>query len=166
MLISTVLFPGGQHGIWKSYKVSSLLRICVKKKATVNPQQWNYCFLYYGQQCPQVRATSLYNSSRGPDNLLTVFWYFELLTLPALHQSNDRIILKSLLLPEGACTVEYKILSQVVYINECHDMCHCFEAANHSHSNIWCLGRKKNGGEKRTRLRDRRQCLVQIPSLH
>ena len=38
----------------------------------------------------QVRAISCYTISRGPDNLPTVFWYYDPLTLPALHQSNDQ----------------------------------------------------------------------------
>ena len=43
-------------------------------------------------------------------------------------------------------------------------LCHCLKAANHCHSNIWCLESQKVGGIRRTGLGDKRQCLVQIPS--
>ena len=55
----------------------------------------------------QATTICRYDISRGPNNLPTVFSYFDPLTLPALHQSIKRP--KSLFLLEGACTVKYKI---------------------------------------------------------
>ena len=83
-----------------------------------------------------------------------IFWLLD----PACPPSVKR--LKSLFLPEGESTVEYKLSSQVGNINECD----CVSVLNQRFTAILTSSVWKAKG--RTGLRDRRQCPVQIPSLY
>ena len=68
-----------------------------------------------------------------------------------------------LFLLEGVCAVEYNVSSQVVNINErdCVTVLKQRITAILT-SSVWKA--KKNSGERRTGLGDRKRCPVQIPS--